>query len=128
MLELKSVDAGYGSFQALFGINLDVKAGEAVGVIGPNGAGKTTLMSDPKLLLLDEPSAGLAPVVVQQVFELVKRIRAGGLTVLIVEQNVQQVLKVVDRAYLLEAGTIRASGTSEEMMSTDTIKQAYLGV
>ena len=86
------------------------------------------LMSNPKLLLLDEPSAGLAPVVVQQVFELVKRIRASGLTVLIVEQNVQQVLKVVDRAYLLEAGSIRASGTSEEMMSTDTIKQAYLGV
>ena len=60
------------------------------------------LMSDPKLLLLDEPSAGLAPVVVQQVFELVKRIRGGGLTVLIVEQNVQQVLRVVDRAYLLD--------------------------
>jgi len=56
-----------------------------------------------------------------------KRIRASGLTVLIVEQNVQQVLKVVDRAYLLEAGSIRASGTSEEMLSTDTIKQAYLG-
>jgi branched-chain amino acid transport system ATP-binding protein len=86
------------------------------------------LMSSPKLLLLDEPSAGLAPVVVQQVFELVKRIRASGLTVLIVEQNVQQVLKVVDRAYLLEAGHIRASGTSAEMMNTDTIKQAYLGV
>src|SRR5215469_12770473 len=234
MLQLRSVDAGYGSFQALFGIDLDVKAGEAVGVIGPNGAGKTTLMrvisglirprrgsirmqdtdvvttpphrivnlgiahvpenrrlfprlsvddnlkmgafisdarakygerlefvfdlfprmkerrsqmagtmsggeqqmcaigralmSDPKLLLLDEPSAGLAPVVVQQVFELVKRIRSGGLTVLIVEQNVQQVLKVVDRAYLLEAGTIRAAGTSAEMMESDTIKQAYLGV
>ena len=86
------------------------------------------LMSDPKLLLLDEPSAGLAPLVVQQVFDLVKRIRASGLTVLIVEQNVQQVLKVVDRAYLLEAGTIRASGTSAEMLSTDTVKQAYLGV
>jgi branched-chain amino acid transport system ATP-binding protein len=234
MLELKSVDAGYGGFQALFGINLDVKAGEAVGVIGPNGAGKTTLMrvisglirpkkgsismqgtdvlatpphrivglgiahvpenrrlfprlsvddnlkmgafiqdargkyderlklvfdlfprlkerrsqmagtmsggeqqmcaigralmSDPKLLLLDEPSAGLAPLVVQQVFDLVKRIRSSGLTVLIVEQNVQQVLKVVDRAYLLEAGTIRASGTSAEMLATDTVKQAYLGV
>ena len=234
MLELKSVDAGYGSFQALFDVSLDVKAGEAVGVIGPNGAGKTTLMrlisglirpskgtitmegtdvvvtpphrivslgiahvpenrrlfprlsvednlkmgafmpearpkfaerlevvftlfprlkerrtqlagtmsggeqqmcaigralmSDPKLLLLDEPSAGLAPVVVQQVFELVKRIRAGGLTVLIVEQNVQQVLRVVDRAYLLEAGTIRASGTSADMMESNTIKQAYLGV
>jgi len=234
MLELRSIDAGYGGFQALFGISLDVKAGEAVGVIGPNGAGKTTLMrvisglirprkgsitmegkdvlatpahrivalgiahvpenrrlfprlsvddnlrmgafiqdargkyderlklvfdlfprlkerrsqmagtmsggeqqmcaigralmSDPKLLLLDEPSAGLAPLVVQQVFDLVKRIRASGLTVLIVEQNVQQVLKVVDRAYLLEAGTIRASGTSAEMLSTDTVKQAYLGV
>ena len=64
----------------------------------------------------------------QQVFELVKRIRAGGLTVLIVEQNVQQVLHVVDRAYLLEAGTIRASGTPAEMLASDTIKQAYLGV
>jgi branched-chain amino acid transport system ATP-binding protein len=86
------------------------------------------LMSDPKLLLLDEPSAGLAPVVVQQVFDLVKRIRASGLTVLIVEQNVQQVLHVVDRAYLLEAGTIRASGNSADMLESDTIKQAYLGV
>jgi branched-chain amino acid transport system ATP-binding protein len=234
MLALRSIDAGYGSFQALFGVNLEVRAGEAVGVIGPNGAGKTTLMraiagqirptsgsitmegidvlatpphriislgiahvpehrrlfprltvednlkmgaympaarakfaerlefvfdlfprmrerrhqmagtmsggeqqmcaigralmSNPKLLLLDEPSAGLAPVVVQQVFELVKRIRANGLTVLIVEQNVQQVLRIVDRAYLLEAGSIRSSGTSAEMKSTDSIKQAYLGV
>ena len=234
MLELKSVDAGYGTFQALFGVSLDVRAGEAVGVIGPNGAGKTTLMrvisglirpragaiamegvdilktpehrivslgiahvpenrrlfprlsvednlkmgafmpeararyaerlafvfdlfprmkerrnqlagtmsggeqqmcaigralmSDPKLLLLDEPSAGLAPVVVQQVFELVKRIRVMGLTVLIVEQNVQQVLRVVDRAYLLEAGAIRASGKSSEMLADDTIRQAYLGL
>src|SRR5207245_11310197 len=88
----------------------------------------SALMSHPKLLLLDEPSAGLALVVVQQVFELVKRIRTSGLTVLIVEQNVQQVLRVVDRAYLLEAGHIRASGTSAEIMSTDIIKQAYLGV
>ena len=86
------------------------------------------MMSDPKLLLLDEPSAGLAPVVVQQVFELVNKIRASGLTVLIVEQNVQQVLRVVDRAYLLEAGSIRASGTASAMLQSDTIKQAYLGV
>ena len=234
MLELRSVDAGYGSFQALFGVSIDVNAGEAVGVIGPNGAGKTTLMrvisglirpsrgsismegvdvvstpahrivglgiahvpenrrlfprltvednlkmgafmpaararcaermefvfdlfprmkerrgqlagtmsggeqqmcaigralmSNPKLLLLDEPSAGLAPVVVQQVFELVRRIRTSGLTVLIVEQNVQQVLKVVDRAYLLEAGSIRAVGTAAELQASDTIKQAYLGI
>jgi branched-chain amino acid transport system ATP-binding protein len=86
------------------------------------------LMSDPKLLLLDEPSAGLAPVIVQQVFDLVRRIRASGLTVLIVEQNVQQVLKVVDRAYLLETGTIRLSGTSKELLDGGKIKEAYLGL
>ena len=234
MLELKSLDAGYGSFQALFDVSLEVKAGEAVGVIGPNGAGKTTLMrvisglirptrgsiamegadvlrtpphrivslgiahvpenrrlfprltvednlrmgaftpksrakfadrlafvyelfprmkerrdqfagtmsggeqqmcaigralmSDPRLLLLDEPSAGLAPVIVQQVFELVRRIRASGLTVLIVEQNVQQVLKVVDRAYLLETGRIRASGPAADLLADKSIRAAYLGV
>jgi branched-chain amino acid transport system ATP-binding protein len=86
------------------------------------------LMSDPKLLLLDEPSAGLAPVIVQQVFDLVRRIRASGLTVLIVEQNVQQVLKVVDRAYLLETGTIRLSGTSAELLEGGKVREAYLGL
>jgi branched-chain amino acid transport system ATP-binding protein len=86
------------------------------------------LMSEPRLLLLDEPSAGLAPVVVQQLFQLLKRIRAGGLTVLIVEQNVQQVLRVVDRAYVLEAGKIRAGGTSAELLESAAIREAYLGV
>ena len=234
MLKLTSVDAGYGSFQALFGVSLEVNLGEAVGVIGPNGAGKTTLMrvisglirpragtiawqgtdlnsvpahrivelgiahvpenrrlfprmtvednlrmgafipgararfaerldfvydlfprmrerrnqmagtmsggeqqmcaigralmSDPKILLMDEPSAGLAPVIVQQVFELVRRIRASGLTVLIVEQNVQQVLRVVDRAYLLDAGTTRLSGTAAELAANDSVREAYLGI
>jgi branched-chain amino acid transport system ATP-binding protein len=234
MLRLRNVDAGYGTFQALFGISLEVNAGEAVAVIGPNGAGKTTLMrvisglirptagtmrmegsdllatpahrvvelgiahvpenrrlfarmtvednlrmgafipaarpkyrerldfvyrlfprllerrsqmagtlsggeqqmcaigralmSEPKLLLLDEPSAGLAPVIVQQVFGLVERIRASGLTVLIVEQNVRQVLRVVDRAYVLEAGNLRASGAAGELLESATIREAYLGV
>ena len=234
MLLLDSVDAGYGTFQALFSISLQVNAGEAVGVIGPNGAGKTTLMrvisglirprngslmmegvdlaatpahrilslgiahvpenrrlfprmtveenlrmgafipaargkfaerlafvydlfprlserrrqfagtmsggeqqmcaigralmSEPRLLLLDEPSAGLAPVIVQQVFALVERIRARGLTVLIVEQNVHQVLRFVDRAYLLEAGSIRASGSAGELLASETIRASYLGV
>jgi branched-chain amino acid transport system ATP-binding protein len=86
------------------------------------------LMSGPKLLLMDEPSAGLAPVIVQQVFKLVERIRAEGYTVLIVEQNVQQVLRVVDRAYLLEVGTIRLSGRSEELLASDEIRQSYLGL
>jgi branched-chain amino acid transport system ATP-binding protein len=86
------------------------------------------LMSEPKLLLLDEPSAGLAPVLVEQVFELVNRIRAGGLTVLIVEQNVQQVLRVVDRAYLLKTGRIHTAGGAAELLASDSIRQAYLGV
>src|SRR5437867_3685773 len=126
MLELKSVRAGYGSFQALFDVSLEVRQGEAVSVIGPNGAGKTTLMRVISGLI--RPSAGLAPVIVEQVFDLVKRLRAGGLTVLIVEQNVQQVLRVVDRAYLLKAGSIRAAGTAADLLASDTIRQAYLGV
>jgi branched-chain amino acid transport system ATP-binding protein len=86
------------------------------------------LMSKPKLLLLDEPSAGLAPVIVQSIFELMKRIRAEGYTVLIVEQNIQQVLQVVDRGYLLETGRIRMGGPSAELLASDEIRKAYLGV
>jgi branched-chain amino acid transport system ATP-binding protein len=86
------------------------------------------LMSRPKLLLMDEPSAGLAPLVVEQVFDLVRRIRAEGLTVLIVEQNVQQVLDVVDRAYLLEVGSIKLSGTSHDLKGHEVIRKAYLGL
>ena len=86
------------------------------------------LMSGPKLLLMDEPSAGLAPLVVTQVFELVHRIRAEGLTVLIVEQNVQQVLDLVDRAYLLEAGHIRLSGSAAELRQNEAIRKAYVGL
>jgi branched-chain amino acid transport system ATP-binding protein len=234
MLALSAVSAGYGSFQALFGVSLEVARGEAVGVIGPNGAGKTTLMrvisgliparegamtlegrtitglpahhvveqgiahvpenrrlfpalsveenlrigafipsararfseqldrvyrlfprlkerrtqlagtmsggeqqmcaiaralmSRPKVLLMDEPSAGLAPLVVAQVFELVHKIRAEGLTVLIVEQNVQQVLDVVDRAYLLEVGAIKLAGSAAELKQNSIIREAYLGL
>jgi branched-chain amino acid transport system ATP-binding protein len=86
------------------------------------------LMSGPKLLLLDEPSAGLAPVVVQSIFALVKRICAEGYTVLIVEQNVRQVLQVVDRAYLLETGRIKASGGAAQLLGDAEIRKAYLGL
>ena len=234
MLELNGVTAGYGSFQALFGVSLEVRSGEAVAVIGPNGAGKTTLlraisgmlpvqsgslnmegvslreipphrliefgiahvpenrrlfpgmsiednlrmgaftpnarsrfaerlqfvfelfphlkerrnqtagtlsggeqqmcaigralMSEPKLLLMDEPSAGLAPVIVHQVFQLVRQIRDQGLTVLIVEQNIEQVLQIVDRAYLLEVGAIKMSGTAEELSQSESLRKAYVGL
>jgi len=86
------------------------------------------LMSQPKLLLMDEPSAGLAPLAVEQVFELVRRIRAEGFTVLIVEQNVQQVLALVDRAYLLEAGYIHLSGSAAELRENEAIRKAYMGL
>ena len=86
------------------------------------------LMSEPKLLLLDEPSAGLAPVIVQRIFELVQRIREQGLTVLIVEQNVQQVLRIVDRAYVLEAGSIRMSGPASELAESEEIRRLYMGL
>ncbi len=234
MLNVSGVSAGYGSFQALFDVSLEVNAGETVAVIGPNGAGKTTLlrvvsklidatageitmearrlndvpshavigygiahvpenrrlfprlsvednlrmgayvpsarakfterldtmyalfprlkerrsqlagtlsggeqqmcaigralMSGPKLLLLDEPSAGLAPVVVQSIFEVVRKMSAEGYTVLIVEQNVRQVLKIAHRAYLLETGRIKLSGRSDELLENDAIKKAYLGL
>ncbi len=234
MLELRKVSAAYGAFQALFDIDLEVAAGEAVAVVGPNGAGKTTLMrvisgllpatsgellmegqalgrvpahaiidlgiahvpenrrlfpgmsleenlkmgsfpkaarghyaerldfvydlfpklkerrtqlagtlsggeqqmcaigralmSGPKLLLMDEPSAGLAPVIVEQVFDLVTRIRREDYTVLIVEQNIQQVLRVADRAYLLEAGTIKTSGSARELLQSEALRKTYIGV
>lgn len=86
------------------------------------------LMSDPKLILLDEPSTGLAPVVVEQVFELVRRISADGYTVLIVEQNVRQVLHVVDRAYLLEVGRVRLSGSGSEMLHSEIVRESYMGL
>jgi branched-chain amino acid transport system ATP-binding protein len=86
------------------------------------------LMSGPKLLLLDEPSAGLAPVVVQSIFETVRRMSAEGYTVLIVEQNIRQVLKIANRGYLLETGRIRAAGAPAELLDTDEIKKAYLGI
>jgi branched-chain amino acid transport system ATP-binding protein len=86
------------------------------------------LMSRPKLVLLDEPSMGLAPVIVAQVFELVRRIRAEGYTVLIVEQNVRQVLKVADRGYLLEVGRVRTSGTAGELLGNEAVREAYLGL
>ena len=86
------------------------------------------LMSGPKLVLLDEPSMGLAPVIVAQVFDLVRRLSREGYTVLIVEQNVRQVLKIADRAYLLEVGRIKASGSSQELSASDEIRKAYMGI
>ena len=234
MLELKSVRAGYGTFQALFDVSLEVRRGEAVGVIGPNGAGKTTLMrvvsglirptsgtlvmegvdlaatpahrivelgvahvpesrrlfprmtvednlkmggfvpaarpkfrrqlevvyelfprmrerrhqlagsmsggeqqmcaigralmSEPSLLLLDEPSLGLAPIVVEQMFEAIRALHASGMTILLVEQNLAAALEIATRGYVIETGQVKLSGTAAELRSDPKIRAAYLGL
>jgi branched-chain amino acid transport system ATP-binding protein len=85
------------------------------------------LMSRPKLILMDEPSMGLAPVMVFRLFDLIRRVREEGYTILIVEQNVRQVLKLVDRAYLLEVGRISMEGRAAELSEQDFVRKAYVG-
>ena len=85
------------------------------------------LMSKPKLLMLDEPSMGLAPILVQQIFDIIKELHKAGTTILLVEQNAEMALKVADRAYVLESGSIALSGTGQELAASDAIKKAYLG-
>ena len=85
------------------------------------------LMSHPKLLMLDEPSMGLAPILVEQIFEIISRLHEAGTTILLVEQNAQMALSVADRAYVLETGKITLSGTGKELAASDQVKKAYLG-
>ena len=86
------------------------------------------LMSEPKLLLMDEPSLGLAPLVVKEVMNVISSLRKLQLTVLLVEQNVRQVLRVTDRAYVLEHGKLVVTGVSSELMENVEVKRAYLGL
>ena len=84
-------------------------------------------MSHPKLLMLDEPSMGLAPILVEQIFDIIKELHKSGTTILLVEQNAQMALSVADRAYVLETGKITLSGTGRELAESDAVKKAYLG-
>ena len=83
--------------------------------------------ADHKLLMLDEPSMGLAPILVEQIFDIIKELHAAGTTILLVEQNAQAALSVADRAYVLETGRISLSGTGAELMASDKVQKAYLG-
>jgi len=85
------------------------------------------LMSKPKLLMLDEPSMGLAPILVQQIFDIIKELHEAGTTILLVEQNAEMALKIANRAYVLESGRVSLSGTGKELAESDAIKKAYLG-
>ncbi|MDS0526272.1 ABC transporter ATP-binding protein [Clostridium sp. SHJSY1] len=85
------------------------------------------LMSNPKLIMMDEPSLGLAPIVVKELFGIIKKINEEGMTVLLIEQNANAALKIADLGYIMETGTITLKGTGKELLSNDDIKKAYLG-
>ena len=85
------------------------------------------LMSQPKLLMLDEPSMGLAPILVEQIFEIIQNLHKAGTTILLVEQNAQMALSIADRAYVLETGKISLSGLASELLHNDSVRKAYLG-
>ena len=85
------------------------------------------LMAKPKLLLLDEPSMGLAPLLVKEIFNIIKEINEEGTTILLVEQNAMQALKIANRAYVLETGNIVLSGTGKELMESEEVQKVYLG-
>lgn len=85
------------------------------------------LMSNPKIILMDEPSMGLSPLLVSEIFEIIKEVSKDGKTVLLVEQNAKKALSIADRAYVLETGNITLSGDAKELMNNDKIKKAYLG-
>ena len=85
------------------------------------------LMIHPKLLMLDEPSMGLAPILVDQIFSIIKELNDAGTTILLVEQNANKALEIADRAYVLETGSISLSGTGIELSQSDEVRKAYLG-
>ena len=85
------------------------------------------LMSHPKLMMLDEPSMGLAPILVDQIFDIIKQLHADGTTILLVEQNASKALQIADRAYVLETGKVTLSGSGKELACSDDVKKAYLG-
>ena len=85
------------------------------------------LMSHPKIILMDEPSMGLSPLYVTEIFDIIKEVNAGGTTVLLVEQNAKKALSIANRAYVLETGNIALTGDAQELMNNDSVKKAYLG-
>ena len=85
------------------------------------------MMSKPRLLMLDEPSMGLAPILVEQIFDIIKELHAAGVTILLIEQNAQAALSVADRAYVMETGNITMSGDADDLLHNDDVRKAYLG-
>ncbi len=85
------------------------------------------LMSRPKVLMMDEPSLGLAPLIVKDIFSIIRRVNADGITVLLIEQNANAALRIADYGYVLETGVIALTGTGEELLRNESVREAYLG-
>ena len=131
LLAVRDLHVAYGKIEAVTGVSLDMQAGQIVTVIGPNGAGKTTLlaalMGKPKLLLLDEPSLGLAPLIVREIFRIVVELRELGVSILLVEQNARAALETADTACVLETGSIVLSGKASDLIHDPRVIASYLG-
>ena len=86
-----------------------------------------SLMSEPSILIMDEPSMGLAPLMVELIFDIIKKLNSNGMTILLVEQNANKALKIASRGYVLQTGSIILEGTGEELLKSDMVREAYLG-
>src|SRR5437588_333380 len=137
MLELEAVDTYYGSVQALHEVTMTIEEGEIVTLIGSNGAGKTTTLrtisglnrpARGKIRLRDEPSLGLAPILVDTIFEVIREINKEGTTILLIEQNASKALQVANRGYVLETGQIVKEGSAKELLESPDVQRAYLGI
>lgn len=124
---LKDIDYCFGLFPRLKE-RINQVAGTLSGGEQQMLAISRAIMCKPKLLLLDEPSLGLAPKIVSQIFEIVKKLNSEGMTILLVEQNANQALKIAHRAYVLETGRITLSGSGQDLLTNDEVRKSYLGV
>ena len=122
----KDLDMVYGLFPRLKE-RRNQKAGTLSGGEQQMLAMARALMSKPRLLMLDEPSMGLAPILVEQIFDIIRALHKSGTTILLVEQNAQMALSVANRAYVLETGKISMSGDAQELLHNDAVRKAYLG-
>ena len=135
LLEVRDLVVSYGHVEAVRGVSLTLETGQIVTLIGPNGAGKTSILSalcglvppQAGAVLLDEPSMGLSPILVQQVFETIAAIHRAGTTILLVEQNARLALSVADDAYVLERGQVALHGSPAMLADDPRVKAAYLG-
>jgi branched-chain amino acid transport system ATP-binding protein len=123
----ESLEYVYGLFPQLAGRRQQIAGSMSGGEQQMCAIGRA-LMTRPSLLMFDEPSLGLAPILVQQVFEYVERLRGEGLTILLVEQNLKQALEIADRGYVIETGVITRHGRATELLADETIRAAYLGI